>query len=105
MRKGLVLRPVGTASSLLVCGGHFILKFLKTMDGQNEVSVILGGKKARTLILTVTYHIPCLSSAGFPALSFIHYIQSTLNFCYVPEAVLTRSLPSRTLYSSKKHTQ
>lgn len=43
-------------------------------DGQNEVSIILGGKEACIPILTLTYPIPCLSLAGLPAYSFIHYI-------------------------------
>lgn len=63
--RELVPKPAGMACFLLVYGGHFILKFLGTMDGQNEVSVILGRKKAyRYIIRPLTYPILTLSLAG-----------------------------------------
>lgn len=73
-REGLVLRPVGTACSLLVCGGHFMLMFLGTIDGQNEVSIILGGKKhtPSSLPLHTTFPV-CPWQASLLIHSFIIY--------------------------------
>lgn len=70
--RELVLRPIGMACSLLEGEGHFILKFLGTMDGQNEVSIILEGKKSIQLHHSHP-HIPhSLSVLGRLTCSFIH---------------------------------
>lgn len=90
--RELVLRPVGMACSLLEGEGHFILKFLGTMDGQNEVSIILEGKKKDTVASFTPSHTPfplCPWQADLLIHSFNIYLA---NFCYMPVTILDKVL-------------
>lgn len=56
-----------------------MLKSLGAMDGQNEVSVTLGGKKHTPVIFYIlTYPIAILSLAGLPSCSFIQHTYTEL---------------------------